>query len=106
NDLEAGGKPVQGPSTITQHLVSNLYIQNPQDTLERKIKEAALANELFDKHSRTWILTQYLNTAPYGTVEGQTAVGAEAAAQTYFSKPAKDLELKEAALLAGLPQAP
>ncbi|MGN6557496.1 MAG: transglycosylase domain-containing protein [Solirubrobacterales bacterium] len=105
-DLEAGGKPVQGASTITQQLVRNLYIQNPQDTLERKIKEAALANELFDKHSRTWILTQYLNTAPYGTVEGQTAVGAEAAAQTYFSKPAKDLELKEAALLAGLPQAP
>jgi penicillin-binding protein 1A len=105
-DLEAGGKPVQGASTITQQLVRNLYIQNPQDTLERKIKEAALANELFDKYSRSWILTQYLNTAPYGTVEGQTAVGAEAAAQTYFSKPAKDLELKEAALLAGLPQAP
>jgi penicillin-binding protein 1A len=105
-DLEAGGKPVQGASTITQQLVRNLYIQNPQDTLERKIKEAALANELFDKRTRSWILTQYLNTAPYGTVEGQTAVGAEAAAQTYFGKPVKDLELKEAALLAGLPQAP
>jgi penicillin-binding protein 1A len=105
-DLEAGGKPVQGASTITQQLVRNLYIQNPQDTLERKIKEAALANELFDKHTRSWILTQYLNTAPYGTVEGQTAVGAEAAAQTYFGKPVKELGLKEAALLAGLPQAP
>ncbi|MGN6816509.1 MAG: transglycosylase domain-containing protein [Solirubrobacterales bacterium] len=105
-DIEAGGKPVQGASTITQQLVRNLYIQNPQDTLERKIKEAALSNELFEKHTRTWILTQYLNTAPYGTVEGQTAVGAEAAAQTYFGKPAKDLELKEAALIAGLPQAP
>jgi penicillin-binding protein 1A len=105
-DLEAGGKPVQGASTITQQLVRNLYIQNPQDTLERKIKEAALANELFDKHTRSWILTQYLNTAPYGTVEGQTAVGAEAASQTYFSKPVKELGLKEAALLAGLPQAP
>ncbi|MGN6255886.1 MAG: transglycosylase domain-containing protein [Solirubrobacterales bacterium] len=105
-DLEAGGKPVQGASTITQQLVRNLYIQNPQETLERKIKEAALANELFEKHSRGWILSQYLNTAPYGTVEGQTAVGAEAAAQTYFSKPVKDLELAEAALLAGLPQAP
>jgi penicillin-binding protein 1A len=105
-DIEAGGKPVQGASTITQQLVRNLYIQNPQDTLERKIKEAALANELFDKHSRTWILTQYLNTAPYGTVEGQTAVGAEAASQTYFGKPVKKLGLKEAALLAGLPQAP
>ncbi|MGN6216234.1 MAG: transglycosylase domain-containing protein [Solirubrobacterales bacterium] len=105
-DIEAGGKPVQGASTITQQLVRNLYIQNPQETLERKIKEAALANELFEKHSRGWILAQYLNTAPYGTVEGQTAVGAEAAAQTYFSKPAKDLELPEAALIAGLPQAP
>lgn len=105
-DLEAGGKPVQGASTITQQLVRNLYIQNPQETLERKIKEAALANELFEKHPRSWILTQYLNTAPYGTIEGQTAVGAEAAAQTYFGKPAKDLELKEAALIAGLPQAP
>ncbi len=105
-DIEAGGKPVQGASTITQQLVRNLYIQNPQDTLERKIKEAALANELFDRHTRSWILTQYLNTAPYGTVEGQTAVGAEAAAQTYFGKPVKELGLKEAALLAGLPQAP
>jgi len=105
-DLEAGGKPVQGASTITQQLVRNLYIQNPQDTLERKIKEAALANELFDKHTRSWILTQYLNTAPYGTVEGQTAVGAEAASQTYFGKPVKEDGLKEAALLAGLPQAP
>ena len=105
-DIEAGGKPVQGASTITQQLVRNLYIQNPEETIERKIKEAALANELFDKRSRSWILAQYLNTAPYGTVEGQTAVGAEAAAQTYFSKPAKDLGLTEAALLAGLPQAP
>src|SRR5262249_41055670 len=48
----------------------------------------------------------YLNTAPYGTVEGSTAVGAEAAAQTYFGKPASELDLTEAALLAGLPQAP
>ncbi|HEX8754542.1 MAG TPA: transglycosylase domain-containing protein [Solirubrobacterales bacterium] len=105
-DLEAGGKPVQGASTITQQLVRDLYIQNPKDTLERKIKEAHLANELFEEHSRDWILKEYLNTAPYGTVEGQTAVGAEAASQTYFGKPAKDLELREAALIAGLPQAP
>ncbi|MGV1048257.1 MAG: transglycosylase domain-containing protein [Solirubrobacterales bacterium] len=105
-DLLAGGKPVQGASTITQQLVRNLYIQNPEDTLHRKIIEAHLAEDLFEKHDREWILTQYLNTAPYGTVEGQTAVGAEAAAQTYFSKPAKDLNLTEAALLAGLPQAP
>jgi penicillin-binding protein 1A len=105
-DITAGFKPVQGASTITQQLVRNLYIQNPEDTINRKIIEAHLAQDLFDKHDREWILTQYLNTAPYGTVEGQTAVGAEAAAQTYFSKPAKDLNLTEAALLAGLPQAP
>ena len=106
-DLQAGGKPVQGASTITQQLVRNLYIQNPEDTIKRKLIEAHLA----ESNSRTattsdWILTAYLNTAPYGTVEGQTAVGAEAAAQTYFSKPAKDLNLTEAALIAGLPQAP
>ncbi|HEX6456136.1 MAG TPA: transglycosylase domain-containing protein [Solirubrobacterales bacterium] len=105
-DLLAGGKPVQGASTITQQLVRNLYIQHPEDTLHRKIVEAHLAEDLFEKHSRSWILTQYLNTAPYGTNDGQTAVGAEAAAQTYFNKPVKDLNLTEAALLAGLPQAP
>ncbi len=59
-----------------------------------------------EAHSKEWILTAYLNTAPYGTVEGETAVGAEAAAQTYFAKPAKDLDLTESALIAGLPQAP
>jgi penicillin-binding protein 1A len=105
-DLLAGGKPVQGASTITQQLVRNLYIQNPDETLKRKLIEAHLANDLEDAHDKEWILTQYLNTAPYGTVEGQTAVGAEAAAQTYFSKPAKNLNLIEAALIAGLPQAP
>ncbi len=105
-DLLAGGKPVEGASTITQQLVRNLYIQQPEETIERKLTEAHLAFELEDKHNKRWILTNYLNTAPYGTVEGQTAVGAEAAAQTYFSKPAKELGLVEAALIAGLPQAP
>ncbi len=104
-DLQAGSA-VQGASTITQQLVRNLYIQNPQNTIERKLKEAKLAVEFEEEHSKSWILKEYLNTAPYGTVEGQTAVGAEAASQTYFSKPAKDLNLTEAALLAGLPQAP
>jgi penicillin-binding protein 1A len=105
-DIQAGGKPVQGASTITQQLVRNLYIHNPENTLKRKLIEAHLAVDLEEAHDKDWILTQYLNSAPYGTVEGQTAVGAEAAAQTYFSKPAKDLDLTEAALLAGLPQAP
>jgi penicillin-binding protein 1A len=105
-DLLAGGKPVQGASTITQQLVRNLYIQDPEETIERKLVEAHLAYEEEEAHSKEWILTQYLNTAPYGTVEGETAVGVEAAAQTYFGKPAKELGLIESALIAGLPQAP
>jgi penicillin-binding protein 1A len=105
-DLLAGGKPVQGASTITQQLVRNLYIQNPEETLKRKLIEAHLAYEEEEAHSKEWILTAYLNTAPYGTVEGETAVGAEAAAQTYFGKPARKLTLTEAAMIAGLPQAP
>ena len=105
-DLLAGGKPVQGASTITQQLVRNLYIQNPEDTIERKVKEAHLANDMEHLHSKRWILTAYLNSAPYGTVEGETAVGVEAAAETYYGKHAKQLTLTEAAMIAGLPQAP
>ena len=105
-DLLAGGKPVQGASTITQQLVRNLYIQDPEETIKRKLIEAHLAYEEEEAHSKEWILTAYLNTAPYGTVEGETAVGVEAAAQTYYGKPAKDLGLTESALIAGLPQAP
>ena len=105
-DLVAGGKPRQGGSTITQQLVRNLYIEDPQDTLKRKIIEAHLANDEEDQHSKDWILTRYLNTAPYGTNEGATAIGVEAAAETYYSKHARDLTLPEAAMIAGLPQAP
>ena len=91
-NIEAGASRSQGASTITQQLVRNLYIQHPEQTIKRKLIEAHLAYEEEEAHSKTWILTAYLNTAPYGTVEGQTAVGAEAAAQTYFGKPAKDLD--------------
>lgn len=105
-NLLAGGKPVQGASTITQQLVRNLYIRDPEETIRRKLIETHLAYEEEEAHSKQWILTAYLNTAPYGTVEGETAVGAEAAAQTYFGKPASDLTLTEAAMIAGLPQAP
>jgi penicillin-binding protein 1A len=105
-DALAGGQPVQGASTITQQLVRNLYIRHPEDTIQRKLKEAHLAEELFEEHSRRWILNTYLNTAPYGTNEGQTALGVEAASQTYFNKPASELNLTEAAMIAGLPQAP
>jgi penicillin-binding protein 1A len=105
-DLVAGGKPVEGGSTITQQLVRNLYIEDPQDTLHRKIIEAHLANDMEDQHSKDWILTEYLNTASYGTNNGATAIGVEAAAETYYSKHARDLSLPEGAMIAGLPQAP
>src|SRR4029450_8463471 len=77
-----------------------------QRTLERKIREARLAEELEQEHSKRWILENYLNSVPYGTVDGQTAVGVQAAAETFFDKPARDLTLEEAGLLAALPQAP
>jgi penicillin-binding protein 1A len=105
-DLVAGGTPRQGGSTITQQLVRNLYIADPEETVKRKIIEARLANEEEDQHTKDWILTKYLNTAPYGTNEGATAIGVEAAADTYYSKHASDLTLPEAAMIAGLPQAP
>ena len=105
NNLEAG-ETKEGGSTITMQLARNLYIDDPKRDLARKIKEAKLAEELESEHDKDWILEQYLNTASYGTVEGRTAVGVEAAAQTYFNKPAKNLSLAEASLLAGLPQSP
>ena len=99
-DIQAGAV-VEGGSTLTQQLVRNLYIGKEQ-TLERKVKEACLAIKLDRQRSKDWILQQYLNTVFYG----YQAYGVEAAAQTYFSKPAAKLTLTEAALLAGLPQAP
>jgi penicillin-binding protein 1A len=96
------GHIVQGGSTITQELVRNLYIGNPQRTLSRKVREACLAEKLFQRLSRKQILGDYLNEVFYG----RHAYGAQAAARTYFSKPASKLTLVQAALLAGLPQAP
>jgi penicillin-binding protein 1A len=104
-NLEAG-KTVEGGSTITQQLVRNLCIHNPKRDLERKIIEAKLAIEYAQRHSRVEILDQYLNTASYGTVEGATAIGVQAASKIYFSKPVWKLKLEQEALLAGLPQAP
>jgi penicillin-binding protein 1A len=104
-NLESG-KNLQGGSTITQQLVRALYIKDPKRNLARKIREAKLANELEKKHSKRWVLENYLNDVPYGTVDGRTAIGAEAAAVTYFNKHAKNLTLPEAAMVAGLPQAP
>src|SRR5215471_1945028 len=96
------GHVVQGGSTITQELVRNLYIGHPQRTISRKIREACLSEKFFQDHTRKQILGDYVNEVFYG----HHAYGAEAAAQTYFSKNAADLTLVQAALLAGLPQAP
>ena len=104
-NLESGDT-VQGGSTITQQLVRALYIKDPERNFARKIREAKLAEELEDKQSKQWILQNYLNDVPYGTVGGRTAIGVEAAAETYFDKHARELTLAESALLAGLPQAP
>ncbi len=99
-DLQAG-EIVEGGSTITQQLVRNLYISRER-TVQRKVKEACLATKLDKKWSKQRILTTYLNQVYYGN----HAYGIEAAAQTYFSEPASKLDLSQAALLAGLTQAP
>jgi penicillin-binding protein 1A len=115
------GEIVQGGSTLTQQLVRNLYIGR-EVSWERKTKEACLALKLEDEglpklwgatpagltadELKRWkkdrILETYLNQVYFGA----HAYGAEAAAQTYFAKHAAELDLEEAALIAGLPQAP
>ncbi|HZQ66364.1 MAG TPA: PBP1A family penicillin-binding protein [Gaiellaceae bacterium] len=96
------GRVVEGGSTLTQQLVRNLYPVSRERTLQRKIKEACLAIKLSRHWSKDRILQEWMNQVYFGN----HAYGVEAAAQTYFSKHAKDLNLTEAALLAGLPQAP
>jgi penicillin-binding protein 1A len=102
-DLTSGSY-VEGGSTITQQLVRNLYIPDSarEKTVQRKVDEAWLAIQAEDRWTKAQILTMYLNTVFYG----RNAYGAEAAAETYFNKHAKQLTLPQAALLAGLPQAP
>ncbi|HEX3910839.1 MAG TPA: transglycosylase domain-containing protein [Solirubrobacteraceae bacterium] len=100
------GKALQGGSTITMQLVRNLYLGGDQHTLKQKIIEAKLAIEYEKKHDKRSILTSYLNSVPYGTLGGQTAIGVQAASRIFFDKPADQLDLQQSALLAGLPQAP
>ena len=105
--LHGGG--IQGGSTLTMQLVTNVYLpDNIRDThnLKYKIVQAKLATELEDKRSKPWILTQYLNDVPYGTTNHETAIGVAAASQMFFDKPLQKLDLAQIALLAGLPQAP
>ena len=100
------GEVTEGASTLTMQLMRNLYIINPKRSFQRKIMEAQMALDYEEEHSKKSILQSYLNTAPYGTNEGRTAIGVEAASKVYFSTKAAKLTLPQAALLAGLPQAP
>jgi penicillin-binding protein 1A len=100
------GAALQGGSTITMQLVRNLYLGGYQRSLRQKIVEAKLAIDYEKHHGKRSILTSYLNSVPYGTVGGQTAIGVQAAARIFFDKPAFQLDLPQSALLAGLPQAP
>jgi penicillin-binding protein 1C len=104
--LEGGNTP-SGGSTITQQVARNLLLSPEERTSRsplRKIREIILANELArnPKYGRDKILEIYLNEINYANL----AYGIEAAAQTYFNKPAKDLNLAEASMLAGIPQSP
>ena len=97
----ASGDLAQGGSTIEQQLVRNLYL-SPQQTVGRKLTEACLAVQLDRRWGKERILTAYLNDIYFG----QQAYGVEAAAGSLFGVHAKKLSLEQAALLAGLPQAP
>ena len=99
-NARAGGV-VQGGSTLTQQLAKNLFLSNER-TLDRKIKEAFLALWLESRLTKNEILKLYLDRA----YMGGGAFGVDAAAQYYFNKSAKDVDLAEAAMLAGLFKAP
>jgi penicillin-binding protein 1A len=91
----------QGGSTLTQQLAKNLFLTQER-TMQRKLQEVELALWLERKHSKTEILELYLNRVYFGS----GAYGVEAAAQRYFGKPAKNVTLAEAAMLAGLVKSP
>lgn len=95
------GRIDQGGSTITQQLAKKAFLTDDR-TPTRKAKELFLAIKLENKYTKDEILNLYLNQIPYGS----NAYGIEAASKTFFDKNAKDLNLAEAALLAGLPKAP
>lgn len=102
-----GGGGVQGGSTLTQQLIKQVYFSDEAASenrggLTRKIKELILALELEKMYNKDQIITMYLNQSPYGGRRN----GVESAAQTYFGKHAKDLNLAESALLAAIPNNP
>jgi len=99
-DIESGGK-VQGASTLTMQLARNLFL-SPDRSFHRKIQEALLAVQIERRFTKAQIFTLYANQIYLGP----GAYGFEAASEYYFSKPARQLRLEEAALLAGLPKSP
>ena len=99
-DIESGGK-VQGASTLTMQLARNLFL-SPDRSWRRKIEEALLAVQIERRFTKPQIFTLYANQIYLG----HGVYGFEAASEYYFSKPAKQLTLDEAALLAGLPKSP
>src|SRR5712675_2278511 len=99
-DIESGGK-VQGASTLTMQLARNLFL-SPDRSFPRKVQEALLAIQIERRFTKPQIFTLYSNQI----FLGHGAYGFEAVSEYYFSKPARQLKLEEAALLAGLPKAP
>src|SRR6202163_3330519 len=99
-DIESGGK-VQGASTLTMQLARNLFL-SPDRRWQRKVQEAMLAIQIERRFTKAQIFTLYANQI----FLGHGVYGFEAASEFYFSKPAKQLTLEEAGLLAGLPKGP
>jgi len=95
------GKRARGGSTLTQQLVKNAILTNER-RISRKIKEWILSYQIEKKFKKDQILNMYFNEIPYGSVN----YGVESAAQYFFGKTAKDIDIAEAAILAALPQAP
>lgn len=99
-DVQAGGA-VEGASTITQQYVKNAYLSSDQ-TISRKVKEAALAIEVERRYSKDEILGMYLNTLYFGN----NAYGVKAASETYYNESVEDLTLSESAALVGMVWSP
>lgn len=107
-DVFVGGG-LQGGSTLTMQLVTNVYLPDrikDVHNLRYKVIQLKLATELANREGHAQILTQYLNDVPYGSMYGETAIGVAAGSQMFFDKPVGKLDLAQLALLAGLPQAP
>ncbi len=102
-DVKGNDGSLQGGSTITQEFVRNFYSGiGTQQTLSRKIKEIFVAMKVGKEKSKQWILTNYLNTIYLG----DGAYGVEAAAETYYGKPASQLDAAQAAVIAAIVQQP